>query len=285
MRNLLRIFLIAGMQILTTNGQAQNPQVHWNFNEFSNGSIVELVSQIADTLEGNFHEAGGVIGNGIRLDGFTSCLKTQGNNRLIKGDEITIEAWVSLGNYPWNWCPVLSTVSNENQGYRLQVGPLGQASLEVAVGEQWLTCSSGNEALPLRTWMHVVGVYTAEKNLKLYINGRLVATTEIHGSIRFPNKGYQIGMITNPSKPSDIHRTWGTIEQYFGLDGILDEIKVYDTALSSDQVKTKFSSVSPGQADIAPRKLPTIENHPRRFGAFYTKLKYYPGWDDLWPVD
>lgn len=285
MKNIAGITLIVSLMLLTDSSIAQNPQSHWNFENVGSGTSIELLSGIADTLEGNFHEADGVIGKGIRLDGFTSCLKTQGNNRLVRGDEITIEAWVSLGNYPWNWCPIISTVSNENQGYRLQVGPLGQASLEVAIGEQWIACSSANEALPLRTWMHIVGVYSANKKLQLYINGDLVATTEIHGAIRFPNKGYQIGMVTDAAKPSDIHRTWGTIEQYFGLDGILDEIKVYDSALSSDQVEAKYTSVSPGSPDIAPRKLPTIENHPGRFGAFYTKLKYYPGWDDLWPVD
>ena len=37
--------------------------------------------------------------------------------------------------------------------------------------------------------------------------------------------------------------------------------------------------------DIQPRRLPSIEKNPGHFGAFYTKLKYYPGWDNLWPVD
>lgn len=285
MKKIAGIILIVLLGSLTFNIQAQTPKVHWDFEKISDETCVELVSGTKDILEGNYQIAKGVSGEGIRLDGFTSLLKTEGSDRLIKGDEITIESWISLGNYPWNWCPILSTVSNENQGYRLQVGPLGQASLEVAIGEQWIACSSANEALPLRTWMHVVGVYSANKDLKLYINGELVATTEINGSIRFPNKGYQLGMITNPAKPSDIHRTWGTIEQYFGLDGILDEIKVYDTALSNAQVKSEFSAVSPGTPDIASRHLPTIDKHPGRFGAFYTKLKYYPGWDDLWPVD
>lgn len=285
MKNFIRLIISAGIILMSANIQAQTAKAHWDFNNLSNGKSVELISETADTLEGNYREAAGVMGNGIRLDGFTSCLKTQGINRLIKGDEITIESWVALGNYPWNWCPVISTVSKENQGYRLLVGPMGQASLEVAIGEQWVSCSSANESLPLRTWMHIVGVYKANESLQLYLNGELAGTTEINGSIRFPNNGYQIGFITEAAKPSDIHRTWGTIEQFFGLDGILDEIKVYDTALSASQVTAKFTAIQPGVPDIAPRKLPTIENHPGRFGAYYTKLKYYPGWDDLWPVD
>jgi hypothetical protein len=156
--------------------------------------------------------------------------------------------------------------------------------MEVAVGEQWITASSGRETLPLREWIHITGVYTANKDIKLYINGQLVASTELNGSIRFPNNGYVIGMVNKPAKPSDIHRIHGTIEQYFGIDGIFDEIRIYDTSLSGEQIKTNFSSLSPGNPDIATRRLPTIEKHPGRFGAFYTKLKYFPGWDNLWPV-
>ncbi|KKK97071.1 hypothetical protein LCGC14_2656430, partial [marine sediment metagenome] len=56
-------------------------------------------------------------------------------------------------------------------------------------------------------------------------------------------------------------------------------------ALTPDEVLKSYSEKNVPKADIAPRKLPDIEEHPGSFGAFYTKLKYYPGWDDLWPVE
>jgi hypothetical protein len=264
---------------------AQKESAAWSFSDIKDGISQETFSSARDTIEGNYEIAPGVSGDGIRLDGFTACVKTVGRDRVVSGNEITVEAWISLGNYPWNWCPIVSTISNETLGYRLMIGPLGQASLEVAIGEQWVACTSGQETIPLRTWMHVAGVYSADNNIQLYINGNPVAKTDIHGSIRFPNAGYQLGMVTHPNKPSDIHRTWGTIEQYFGLDGILDEVKIYNKALSAEQILAKFKSVSPGAPDIAPRKLPDIKNDTKRFGAYYTKLRYYPGWDNLWPVD
>ena len=285
MKSFKSILISSLIILLAFNIKAQDPAAHWNFRNLSNNNSVEIISGIADTLEGNFQIAEGIAENGIRFDGFTTCLKTKKGNRIITGDGISIEAWISLGNYPWNWCPIISTSSKEDLGYRLLVGPLGQASIEVAINEQWVASSSAEASIPLRTWMHITGVYTANQDLKLYINGDLVSTTQLHGSIRFPNGGYVIGMVDHPGKPSDIHRTHGTIEQYFGLDGILDEIKIYETSLSDNQVKIKYESVDAGKPDIAPRRLPTIEKHPGRFGAFYTKLKYYPGWDNLWPVD
>jgi hypothetical protein len=264
---------------------AQNPQYHWNFENTAGRKATEIIQGGQDTLEGYFGEAPGVSGKGLTLDGFTACVKSSGTRQQKGLKEFTVEAWIALGEYPWNWCPVLTTESNEVKGYRLMVGPLGQASLECAIGEQWISCTSERDALPLRKWMHVAGVYRENSDMSLYINGELKSNIKITGSYTPTQSKFVLGMVAAPGKPSDIHRTWGTVPQFFGLDGILDEVKVYSTALSSDQVKSSYSAVKPLAPAIPERKLPRIENNPRKFGAFYTKLKYHPGWDFLWPVD
>ena len=266
--------------------RSQTPVMQWDFESVKNRNTVEAVSNITDTIEGNFEEAAGVTGKGLRLDGFTTRIIREGKELKKPGNEFTIEAWVSLGEYPLNWCPVITTESSEVKGYRLMIGPYGQVSLETAISEQWISCTSANEIMPLRKWMHIAGVYSAGNEMKLYVNGDMVATTPIKGSLTFPAKTQCIiGMVSVPGKPSDAIRTWATVDAYYGLDGIIDEIKVFDKALSSDQIKGDFSKVTVREPDIAVRRLPTIQKNPGHFGAFYTKLKYYPGWDNLWPVD
>jgi hypothetical protein len=265
---------------------AQIPVMGWDFENVKNRSAVETSSNIADTIEGNFEWVEGVTGKGLRLDGFTTRVIRKGKEIMKPGAAFTIEAWVSLGEYPLNWCPVITTESNEVKGYRLMIGPYGQVSFETAISEQWISCTSANETMPLRKWMHIAGVYTAQKEMALYVNGELVSSMAIKGSLTFPSKtSCIIGMVTVPGKPSNTIRTWGTVDAYFGLDGIIDDIEVFDVALSADQVKGDFLKVKAGVPDIQPRRLPSIEKNPGHFGAFYTKLKYYPGWDNLWPVD
>jgi hypothetical protein len=264
---------------------AQDPKAHWSFDQVEKSRTREAVSGKEDPVEGFFEKAPGVRNGGLRLDGFTACLKAAGANRIVTGKELTVEAWISLGEYPWNWCPILTAESDEVKGYRLMVGPLGQASLECAIGGQWVACTSARDAIPLRTWMHVAGVYRADSGMTLYLNGEPVASQSIKGAITFPRAGYVLGMVARPEKPSDIHRTYGTLAAYFGLDGIMDEVKVYDAALPAEQIKKSFASVNAGTPDIAPRKLPSVNVNPGRFGAFTTNLKYYPAWDNLWPVD
>jgi hypothetical protein len=266
-------------------GQDANPLMHWGFELVENRNLMDQSSGIADTIEGNFQTAPGVSGQGLRLDGFTTRIIRSESDKESPTGAFTVEAWVALGNYPWNWCPILTTESNETRGYRLLVGPLGQASFEGAINEQWISCTSETETLPLRKWIHIAGVFKPDESMKLYINGEMKAENRINGSIHEPRSNCIIGMVGSPTKPSDIHRTWGTIAAFYGIDGILDEISVLNKALSGEQVLNRYALYDVPEADIAPRKLPDIEKHPGRFGAFYTKLKYYPGWDNLWPVE
>ena len=269
--------------------QEADPIMYWDFNNIDQRTTVELISGIADTLEGNFDVAEGVKGNGLRLDGFTACLIHADKGKAVPVDAFTIEAWVSLGNYPWNWCPVLTTENNGTNGYRLMIGPHGQVALESAIAERWITCATGEATIPLRQWMHIAGVYRANQDMSVYVNGELKATIPIQGKMltesRRGNLECRLGMVAVPGKPSDIHRTWGTVAQYFGLNGIIDEVKVFDKAVAPEDILKTFTSFEMKAPDIKPHKLPTIEKHPGRFGAFYTKLKYYDGWDNLWPVD
>jgi hypothetical protein len=146
-----------------------------------------------------------------------------------------------LGEYPLNWCPVITTESDEVKGYRLMIGPYGQVSFETAISEQWIACTSANETIPLRKWMHIAGVYTAQKEMALYVNGELVSKLAINGSLTYPAKTSCIlGMVAAPQRPVNTIRTWGTVPTYFGLDGIIDEVKVFDKALTAEQMKNNF---------------------------------------------
>jgi hypothetical protein len=283
--------LVLAMPLLAWS---QKPLMHWDFENVKPAAPGPQAPAApgaaaippADIYEGHFEEAPGVVGKGIRMDGFTTRIIRDGAALVKPGNEFTVEGWVSLGEYPWNWCPVFTTESNEVKGYRLMIGPWGQASFEAAIGEQWVPCTSGPESVPLRKWIHIAGVYTAKKEMALYINGELAASIGITAAMTYPVKAQGIiGMTAAPGKPSDIIRTWATVEAFHGLDGILDEIKVLDQALTASQIKSEYAKVSVPAADIAPRPLPRIEKNPGRFGAFYTKLQYYPGWDNIWPVD
>ena len=131
MKNLFLLLLL----VLPMIAISQKPIMQWDFENIKDRNSIEISTNIGDTIEGNFEEAAGISGKGLRLDGFTTRVIRKGNDLKKVDNEFTIEAWVALGEYPWNWCPVITTESNEVKGYRLMVGPMGQVSFQTAIGE------------------------------------------------------------------------------------------------------------------------------------------------------
>ena len=121
---------IIALILFAATAAAQEAKVRWSFDALADGRTRESVSGKMDALEGYAERGPGVLGDGLRLDGFTACLRAAGPDRVVTGDEISVEAWIALGESPWNWCPVLTSENDEVKGYRLMVGPLGQAAIE-----------------------------------------------------------------------------------------------------------------------------------------------------------
>lgn len=282
----MKIVLFCAILVAPFPVPGEEVLMQWDFENIANKKCIEPLTGIADTIEGNFEQAPGAAGKGLRLDGFTTRVVRAAAALKTPGPDFTVEAWVSLGEYPWNWCPVITTESNEVKGYRLTIGPAGQVSMEAAIGGQWICCTSAAETIPLRKWMHLAGVCRGGKEMSLYVNGNLTVSLPIHGPVAHaPKPQGVLGMVAAPGKPSDIIRTWGTMADYYGLEGIVDGIRVYDGAMSAARVLERHAECKPGAPDIPVHRLPTLEKHPGRFGAFYAKLKYFPGWDNVWPVD
>jgi len=62
----------------------------------------------------------------------------------------------------------------------------------------------------------------------------------------------------------------------------MDEIKIYDGALSDKEIGKAYKARRPRhKPEFAARSFPTAPERGR-FGAFYTRLKYYDEWDALW---
>jgi len=61
--------------VFAAEAQDVSPILSWDFSEIHDSTTIEQQSGISDTLEGYVKTAPGISGSGLRLDGFTSCLK------------------------------------------------------------------------------------------------------------------------------------------------------------------------------------------------------------------
>jgi hypothetical protein len=158
--------------------------------------------------------------------------------------------------------------------------------MQLNVAGEWVGCESGDFVIPLRKWKHLAASFDPESGITLFVDGRSVGGLAVTGEPVFsPEVDLKIGADHQPGKPSHIHRDHGTLTSWFSLDGIVDEVKVYDGALEAGPVAAAFAlTKAAAEPDLPPRRLPSGPAGPGRFGAYYAHLKYYPEWDALWPV-
>jgi hypothetical protein len=83
--------------------------------------------------------------------------------------------------------------------------------------------------------------------------------------------------------PAHLVREWAKFPSWWALDGLLDDVRIYDRVLNEKEIQAGFTSVKPASApDLPARRFPDVSNGPKRFGAYPTSLAYYEQWDALW---
>jgi hypothetical protein len=197
-----------------------------------------------------------------------------------------VDAWVAPAAYPWNWCPILAQENGTEAGYFFGIGPQGQIGLQLAVGGRWVAVESA-QRLPLRRWSHVAAVYREGSGVRLFLDGAPAGELRTEGPLRpAPEADLFLGANRGKVLPSDpVPPAEGTLPSWFSFDGILDEVRLFDVALTAEEVAGAARLATPAPApDIPPRVMPSGPAGPGRFGAYYTRLRYYEEWDALWPV-
>lgn len=266
------------------------PSLYWDFENADGYKIIENITKTVDSVAGNFKLVEtGYSGKAYKPDGFTSCMHVNSTKSLNLDGSFTVEACITQAAYPWNWVPVIASIQEGRQrqegtrGFYFAVGPRGQLGMELYIEGELYRCISDDYLLSLYKWNHVAAIYTEGKGIELYIDGNRAGFTAVNKKfVMPPSHETRVGMNFSTVKPSDIHRQFGTLPYWFSIDGAIDELRVFNSALDSNQLNTDFILVGK-KAPFPERKMPEVKK-VNRFGASYTKLKYYDEWDHLWPV-
>ncbi|MDO8952648.1 MAG: LamG domain-containing protein, partial [Draconibacterium sp.] len=286
---LLKSCVVIFLTFIFQAGHAQsnpNPVAWWNFDSCNARLLNDEVSNADDSVQGNFSLSTGTSGKALKLDGFSTCIIRKANVVPELGGSFTFEAWIAAATYPWNWVPILAREENRKSGFYFGVGPQGQIGISASVNGIWQSCETKN-AIALKEWVHVITVFDEKSGFKIYLNGKLSGNLDVKGKPLFATKSdLLIGMNKEKVMPSNPVRTYGTLPSWFSFDGIFDEIKMYNEALSQEIILKKSSereNLSP--PDIGERVMPSGPKGKGKFGAYYTNLKYYPEWDALFRVE
>jgi hypothetical protein len=261
------------------------PVAWWKFDSGDSRKVTDQVSLISDSVQGNYKLVDGVDGRALKLDGFTTVIRRSSEKVPKLSGSFTFEAWIAAATYPWNWCPILAREKKEEAGFYFGIGPQGQVGIFASVNGVWQRCETRSK-IPFRKWTHLAATFDEKDGFKIYIDGNLSAQLNISGKLVMAlESDLLIGMNREMTAPSNPVREYATLPGWFSFDGIYDEIKIYDTAVSPETIREKFlSETNLIPPDIPKRIMPSGPAGPGRFGAYYTKLKFYDEWDALFRV-
>jgi prepilin-type N-terminal cleavage/methylation domain-containing protein len=145
-----------------------------------------------------------------------------GTGLNINGDKLTLEAW---GKNTGTTGTYQVTVRKNNSYYLLGITPAyDEYYIYLWTSVQRWDLFTGISPVPYQNkWTHFVQTYDGSK-VKLYINGELVKDMDASGTVSISGDNLIIGAL-----PGSYY--W---------KGFLDQVKIYNTALTSVQIQSQY---------------------------------------------
>ncbi len=292
-------------------GSAFKPVAWFKFDEAYGDTTHEYLAKSVIPINGSkSYWRQGISGTSLQFDDVSTFLSLPAKNVPRPQTAITIEGWVAIGAYPWSWCPIVQQADDipenselkqdkgvtsdtkdgadkkiQDKGYFLGIDGHGHPGMKISVGGNWEELTSDIH-LERRLWYHIAGTYSKNTGkITLYVNGKSAGEKTVTSpeNIELSSKNLQIGR-GKERRPVDPVRA-STFPGSYSLDGLLDEIKIYDIALSNEQVRQSFENYKTtpeirASADMPARVLPSGDKK-ETFGAQYSALNYFDTWDNL----
>ncbi len=195
-------------------------------------------------------------------------------------DALAIEAWIALDAYPYNLAPIVHHSKRFGQeGYYFGIDPYGKVVFTVN-GQTVIS----TDPLELYRWTHVSGV-VGNGSVTIYVDGVKTATGTFNGEIALPKTDFMIGLNSERERCSDFVRSnMQNIPFIYGIQGLLDEVRIYDKALSDSQISSHYETFVPSDRTSSLEKaiLPGEVGQAQQFGAYYKNLEHHELWDRMW---
>jgi hypothetical protein len=264
---------------------SKSPSLNIRFDKGTGDAVIESVTSHPYLIEGcKSYWKKGVSGTALAFDGYESQIRIP-SSEVPMFNHFTLKAWVSLGAYPYNWAPIIHQSDWRSKGFYLGVDATGRIGFRLQSGT-WKELTTLYE-LPLRQWVQVTATYDG-KAMKIFVNGKEKGSLAAPELPEFSASDLIIGRNSHkfiPFNPVRIYCHECHTPALYSLDGLIDEIALYDRALTEAEIEEDFRSTFPGfeivnYPDMDHRKLPNGQLGAK-FEAYYTHLRYYDTWDNL----
>lgn len=172
------------------------------------------------TISGATRSTAGKFGSALSFDGVNDLVTVADANALDLATGMTLEAWVKPTALGTTWRTVVLKERPSGLVYGLYAGtdtsrPSGNAFTSAEFEAR------GPAQLALNAWSHLAATYDGA-NVRLYVNGALVSSQPATGAMGASTGALRVGGNT-------VWAEW--------FKGLIDEVRVYDRALSGPEIQ------------------------------------------------
>ncbi len=227
-----------------------------NYRFSGNGLDGTAFGNHADVSSGTLTTDRFGFGNSALLFNGASTEVSASNSAQLNSATTTVSFWVKVNALPGNGEAFLFSYGGWQERWKISLPPHGKPvwTTNHSNGISDMDSGGGNE-LPVGIWKQVVMVHDGI-NDKIFINGALVATKSVVGTLNPTTKPLGIG--------------FNAIDGGNWFDGVLDDIAIYNFALSDAAIAALYTAEAafPGTASdlVAAYSLNGIGTDDSQFG-------------------
>lgn len=225
------------------------------------GNSEDIAGDNDGALEGGATFATGMVGQAFTLDGVDDYIQIadDGQGSDLDGlSQLTVDAWINPNAEQW-----IDPTTGESIGmivgkydstqatgvsydFTLKNGKLRLAVFQsvTPISVAGLQSDSDIEA---GIWSHVAGVWKGGAEFELYVNGAQISGTPLA-------EGPTPSAMANNSVPVNIGRAESFSGSFVGpaayFGGLIDEVEIFDRALSASEIEAIFNAGSAGKCKI-----------------------------------
>ncbi|NUM34779.1 MAG: LamG domain-containing protein [Candidatus Brocadiae bacterium] len=228
-----QLFIISLLLSLASSGYAlswTDVAGYWKFDEGSGAYAYDASgNNNTGTLYGNTSWTAGKHGNGLYFDGSGDYVQIADSTSLSPTQQITIASWVyTPGNFGY-W-----TIVGKDNAYQNQL--LGSNGIQNSIYYGGWSEKNSSAVLTAGAWNHVVITFNGSTQ-SIYANGTLILQGAFSAGINNSADTMYIG-------------SWKAASEFFY--GIIDEVSVWNKALSSTEVSTFYTTYNGNVSNFVP---------------------------------
>jgi hypothetical protein len=231
---------------------------HWSLDEGSGNTVEDSVGGNNGTLLNGPTWISGVLGGALSFDGINDCIEI-GNNPAFNSPpgSFCVALWVNIRYWgtQWSLCPI--GIRGDGAGwslrrfgnwwsmqypdtYTMPYEVLSFTTRGVGHAGDGVEDSPSWTVPPQNEWLHITCIYDHEKNKKyIYFNGVVDAEWDTNpGTVTPATQKLYIGAMSNAGDTGP--------ENFF--NGLIDDVRFYDSALSAGEVMAVYRGSEKGAA-------------------------------------